>query len=245
MIKELGLLLLIGTTIGGFYVNNSYDFTKIKIIKQSMIYLIALTAILLVYMNWFVFLVGIVSSLSYGLIQFYALHKYKENKKIVCSANLFIVSLIVQLLIIVVSLVVLEAFQIQLHYHVLDITLFKQFKLNTTYILMITATLLIILKPTSVAVKIILKSYEPKNKNNKKFEGHPKAGALIGMLERYFIFMMLMIGQYSAIGFVLAAKSIARYKKISEDAQFAEYYLLGTLLSSILVITVYLIIFNI
>ena len=40
-------------------------------------------------------------------------------------------------------------------------------------------------------------------------------------------------GQYSAVGLVLTAKSIARYDRISKDQSFAEYYLLGTLLSTI------------
>jgi len=36
---------------------------------------------------------------------------------------------------------------------------------------------------------------------------------------------------YNAIGYVIAAKSIARFKKLEEDKQFGEYYLAGTLLS--------------
>ncbi|GMA43371.1 hypothetical protein GCM10025853_08280 [Tetragenococcus halophilus subsp. halophilus DSM 20339] len=54
---------------------------------------------------------------------------------------------------------------------------------------------------------------------------------------------MLYANQYAAIGFVLTAKSIARYNKIAEDPKFAEYYLLGTLLSSLLVIASFTIIF--
>lgn len=65
---------------------------------------------------------------------------------------------------------------------------------------------------------------------------------MIGVLERCIILLMLSVGQYAAIGFVLTAKSIARYNKIGEDARFSEYYLLGTLLSTLLVIGMYLII---
>lgn len=39
-------------------------------------------------------------------------------------------------------------------------------------------------------------------------------------------------GQLKRMGLVLTAKSIARYDKISKDQTFAEYYLLGTLLST-------------
>ena len=44
------------------------------------------------------------------------------------------------------------------------------------------------------------------------------------------------MNQYSAIGFVLTAKSVARYDKIAKDEKFAEYYLLGTLTSTLCVI---------
>ena len=46
------------------------------------------------------------------------------------------------------------------------------------------------------------------------------------------------MNQYSAIGLVLTAKSIARYDKIAKEPDFAEYYLLGTLLSTVAVILI-------
>jgi hypothetical protein len=69
-----------------------------------------------------------------------------------------------------------------------------------------------------------------------------KAEGFIGLLERLIMLILLSINQYSAIGLVLTAKSIARYNKITENQEFAEYYLLGTLLSTVIVIGVYLII---
>ncbi|MDQ0360405.1 hypothetical protein [Breznakia pachnodae] len=59
----------------------------------------------------------------------------------------------------------------------------------------------------------------------KESSGIPNAVSFIGMLERSIILMMLFAGEYGAIGFVLTEKSIARYKKLSEDIQFSEYYL--------------------
>ena len=48
--------------------------------------------------------------------------------------------------------------------------------------------------------------------------------------------IFLALNQYAALGLVLTAKSIARYDKIAKDEQFAEYYLLGTLLSTLCVV---------
>ena len=53
---------------------------------------------------------------------------------------------------------------------------------------------------------------------------------IIGQLERMIIAILLLCGQYSAIGLVLTAKSIARFKQL-EDKTFAEQYLIGTLIS--------------
>lgn len=59
------------------------------------------------------------------------------------------------------------------------------------------------------------------------------AGRIIGILERILIFFFVIIGQFAAVGFVIAAKGVVRYKEL-EDRNFAEYVLIGTLLSSLL-----------
>lgn len=62
-------------------------------------------------------------------------------------------------------------------------------------------------------------------------EGLRDAGKHIGQLERFLVTTLTILEQYSAIAFVFAAKSIARFKKIEETPMFAEYYLAGTLAS--------------
>jgi hypothetical protein len=57
-----------------------------------------------------------------------------------------------------------------------------------------------------------------------------KVGATIGVLERLIICALVLAGEFGAIGLVVTAKTIARFKQL-EDRQFAEYYLLGTLAS--------------
>ncbi len=63
------------------------------------------------------------------------------------------------------------------------------------------------------------------------FVDEPKAGRIIGKLERFIIVILMLTGQASAIGFVLTAKSIARFKQF-EAQGFAERYLVGTLAST-------------
>ena len=57
-----------------------------------------------------------------------------------------------------------------------------------------------------------------------------QVGATIGVLERLLIATLLLVGADAAIGLVIAAKTIARFKLL-DDRDFAEYYLLGTLAS--------------
>ena len=55
------------------------------------------------------------------------------------------------------------------------------------------------------------------------------------MLERALLLTFTLASAFTSIAFVLTAKSIARYKEL-EDRDFAEYYLAGTLLSTLLAI---------
>jgi hypothetical protein len=57
-----------------------------------------------------------------------------------------------------------------------------------------------------------------------------KLGATIGILERLVVVALVLAGQAAAIGLVIAAKTLARFKQL-DDRKFAEYYLLGTLAS--------------
>ncbi len=63
-------------------------------------------------------------------------------------------------------------------------------------------------------------------------------GRLIGLLERIFIFIFVLLNQYSAIGFILAAKGVTRFNNFKDDRSFAEYVLIGTLLSTLLALII-------
>jgi len=65
-----------------------------------------------------------------------------------------------------------------------------------------------------------------------------RAGRAIGTLERWIMAIFLALGQYSAMGLTLTAKSIVRFSKIEKDPAFAEYYLLGTLYSMLVALLV-------
>ena len=47
----------------------------------------------------------------------------------------------------------------------------------------------------------------------------------------------VLLHQFAAVGLVIAAKSIARFREL-EDRNFAEYYLVGTLASTLIAVVV-------
>jgi hypothetical protein len=55
-------------------------------------------------------------------------------------------------------------------------------------------------------------------------------GRIIGVLERAIALTLVLLGQYGALGLVVAAKALARFRGL-EERDFAEYFLIGTLAS--------------
>jgi hypothetical protein len=55
-------------------------------------------------------------------------------------------------------------------------------------------------------------------------------GQVIGNLERYLLLLAVVLGTYTALGFLVAAKGLIRIEKL-KDRVFAEYFLIGTLSS--------------
>lgn len=64
------------------------------------------------------------------------------------------------------------------------------------------------------------------------------AGRVIGILERWLIYSVLVVShEYAVIALVVAAKGFARFRQLDER-EFAEYVLIGTLASTLLTIWV-------
>lgn len=96
--------------------------------------------------------------------------------------------------------------------------------------------LLIVHVPTNILIQNVLSGYKPKEENSCLITADTKVGRRIGTIERFIMILFIAMEQYAAMGLVLTAKSIARYDKIAKDEKFAEYYLLGTLLSTACVV---------
>jgi len=71
---------------------------------------------------------------------------------------------------------------------------------------------------------------EEAGQTTKEHEEVINAGLYIGWLERFLVLTALFLQSPATVGFILAAKSIARYPEL-KSVRFAEYFLIGTLLS--------------
>ena len=61
----------------------------------------------------------------------------------------------------------------------------------------------------------------------------PNAGKYIGIMERLFVLLFIIIGRWDAIGLLITAKSVFRFNdlKASNNRKLTEYILIGTFLS--------------
>ena len=88
-------------------------------------------------------------------------------------------------------------------------------------------------KPLSILIQLLLRPYLSQFGDNIQQQGLQTAGEHIGALERALIITFILIGQFPAIGFLLAAKSVFRFGDMrrQHDRKLTEYIMLGTLLS--------------
>lgn len=237
--------MLIGHLLGDFYFQSSKLAknkieSNISVTKHAFLYSIALLLVSwLIFSKTNYFYLSIVC-LSHFIIDFCKIRIHKLN--IVSDIWLYFIDQLIHIVILFIYSYLLSS---------LDIINFNHWinRIENNNILTIETLiswillLLVIIQPASLTIKILLNNFQPQETtSNDVKQGIPNVGAFIGMLERILILLMLTINEYSSIGLVITAKSVVRYKKISEDPVFSEYYLLGTLLSTIIVIIAFLMI---
>lgn len=108
---------------------------------------------------------------------------------------------------------------------------------------------LLVGSPMSVCIRILLEPFSNNIKVNETVPnnsidvfGMPNAGKYIGMCERLLLLFFLLIGKMEGLALVFSIKVVSRYKKISEDVSFAEYFVIGNSLSLIATIIAYILI---
>lgn len=251
MFKKYWILLLIGHLLGDFYIQteqmaerkNSYY--KWVILHGISYWGSMLIVHIPIWSHW-VFLTATLAAgthLAIDSLKFLFLKKYVKKNKITkrLERDIFFGDQMLHAL----CLMAIAYSSVRYNANVQVLPIIKEFfgtiGISGFQTLMWCAALLLIHKPSNIAIQKLLTLHKPEV-NKKELKSDNNAGRFVGTVERLIMLLLLSVEQYSAMGLVLTAKSIARYDKISKDQNFAEYYLLGTLLSVGIVIIVSLLI---
>jgi len=228
------LLLLLGHVVGDFYLqSNTMAQNKAENYKWLLIhgavYSLCIAAILFagVTFSWYGLFLVLGTSLAHLLIDLLKKH-IPTSKKFITDQALHITTIIAfwQLwgnCITLRELTALNGF----------VSMFGHSLSSITPIIL---GLLCILKPIGVLIEQgdIWDFNKGESQPQTPSPNQKGAGKMIGYLERIIVFFLLINHQFSAIAFVLTAKSAARFPEInkSDDASsLAEFYIIGTLLS--------------
>lgn len=99
--------------------------------------------------------------------------------------------------------------------------------------LLLLLTMLLLTRVSSIVVSVLISRWTPDSPEDGTSDSLARAGSYIGMLERLFVFVFVVMGHWQGLGFLLAAKSVFRFGDLKEahDRKLTEYMLIGTLLS--------------
>ena len=97
--------------------------------------------------------------------------------------------------------------------------------------LILILSLICLTSVASILMKLIMNRWKLEQEDAS--DSLVQAGKYIGILERLFVFAFILLNQWPAIGWLIAAKSVFRFGDLSraKDRKLTEYILIGTLLS--------------
>ena len=216
-----------------------------QFILHALLYALSMAVVFLCAPFSLAIIAWVILSLSHMFIDFL---RNKVDQKYGTNRSVKVISFCVDQLLHLSFILICYYFIIRSHPGYLNQTLFLQrwFHNALGYLVI----LCIIWKPTEIFIYEVLAMFpiipkkksadekptdeEPENEKTAvdqvSIESALKAGAYIGFLERVIVVALVLLNAPTAIGFVLTAKSVARFKQL-EDQSFAERYLVGTLLS--------------
>ena len=240
MIYKLLILMMIGHILGDFYFQTdkiaSEKDKKFKgVMTHAVEYTLSVLVVILPIINLHIFMLALYMSLLHFVIDTikYFLLKWKFIKK---SGGLFVYDQIMHIISILVLAYVMVCNDIRFSQFPIVSNICEVFNINLLSVARWILAILLLHTPSNILIQNVLSGYRPKKENSGLIEIDNKAGRKIGTIERLIMIMFISMNQYAAMGLVLTAKSIARYDKITKDEKFAEYYLLGTLISTACVV---------
>ncbi|MDE6607228.1 MAG: DUF3307 domain-containing protein [Lachnospiraceae bacterium] len=247
MINKYLLILGIGHLLGDFYFQNEKmakrkDEEYAGVLWHSFVYYIAVLLIVLPIFDLNMLFAATCMALSHFVIdsEKYVLLRKRRIRK---NAKVFVIDQCMHIISIFIIVYIMDCQKLSISYIGIVNNILNAYGYNAEILARWILAILFIHIPANILIQNFLEDYKPKS-NEAVIKNDNRAGRRIGTIERLIMLVFLAMDQYAAMGFVLTAKSIARYDKITKDEKFAEYYLLGTLVSTLCVITCRVLILN-
>lgn len=159
-------------------------------------------------------------SITHYLIDLWKLYQVNDNLKYFLLDQIFHV-----IMILIAWLYLIEGFEM--------IIPFLETLVNSPQLLAITAAYLIVVFPAGFLIGKATKRWHLEIETDYLNNSLEAAGRYIGIFERILVLTFILTDNFSAIGFLIAAKSILRFSDKSESGarKQTEYVLIGTLMS--------------
>lgn len=220
--------LILGHVVGDFYLQSRF-FVRLKRIKKYKLCPLFLHSLIHGLITFFVLIIfsklTACNSFVFSfivLISHFLIDYIKSSLK--NSIKWFVIDQFFHLLVIAIIWVLVINKSISI-----DFLAKKKDLIKNDHVIIIISYLLV-LKPASVVISMLLVRW---NLIKNRVVTLRDAGQIIGYLERLLILTFIFLNQFSAIGFLLAAKSVFRFGELKEDRDkmMTEYVILGTLTS--------------
>lgn len=246
MIIKYLLVLGIGHLLGDFYFQNEktakYKDEKYKgVLLHSLEYYIAALLTILP-----IFSLDMVLAATYAALAHFTIDTVKYifliKKKLKKNGRIFVVDQCAHIISIFILAYIMNDWNFSIGHIKIINNILNAYGYDAEILARWVLAILFLHIPANIFIQNFLEDYKLKG-DKEIIKADNKAGRRIGTIERLIMLVFLSMDQYTAMGFILTAKSIARYDKITKDEKFAEYYLLGTLVSTLCVIVCRILIF--
>lgn len=194
------------------------------------LYIHALIAGLLTYVivqDWQLWWMPVVISVSHYVIDLWKL--YQKND----SLRYFLIDQLMHFVVLlIIWLVLTDNFS--------EVLPFLTTMLGSKILLVYLTGYLIVIFPIGFIIGKATQRWQDEIKEEDGLKSLDKAGRYIGIFERILVLTFIMTNNFSAIGFLIAAKSILRFSDKSKSGarKQTEYVLIGTLMSFALTIII-------
>ena len=230
LVFALQLLLAHVITDFVFQSKNWIKQKRKKKAKSPFLYIHAVLAGLLTYVivqDWNMWLVPVIIAITHFFIDLWKLYQESDSLKYFLLDQLFHIIVLVG-----VWLYATDRFG--------DILPFIASVLESEFFLVYITGYLVVIFPIGFIIGKATQRWQKEIKKEDGIKSLEKAGRYIGIFERILVLTFILTDNFSAIGFLIAAKSILRFSDKSKSGarKQTEYVLIGTLMSFALTILI-------